>query len=227
MVGSPHKDLRYFVRIRTGAIPQLDSPEEVALINVDGGGMNDGIWYSEHLASELSSGKASSNEDKRLFATKHYTIETVIGKNNHFFSRAAITFSPLLEGERVLKFGLLPTLRVTRVSDENGKDLHFIQENRKEDGSFYAILDEALPVGKDHTITIEYAGDKRELLRRRARVVVSQPERLRRKGSLRFNLQSSQKQCRHQRWPAAKPVNRRRLCRFPLGYTVARDGRRL
>ena len=160
MVGSPHKDLRYFVRIRTGAIPQLDSPEEVALINVDGGGMNDGIWYSEHLASELSSGKASSNEDKRLFATKHYTIETVIGKNNHFFSRSAITFSPLLEGERVLKFGLLPTLRVTRVSDENGKDLHFIQENRKEDGSFYAILDEALPVGKDHTITIEYAGDK-------------------------------------------------------------------
>src|SRR6267154_1544587 len=160
MVGSPHKDLRYFVRIRTGAIPQLDSPEEVALINVDGGGMNDGIWYSEHLASELSSGKASSNEDKRLFATKHYTIETVIGKNNHFFSCSAITFSPLLEGERVLKFGLLPTLRVTRVSDENGKDLHFIQENRKEDGSFYAILDEGLPVGKDPTITIEYARDK-------------------------------------------------------------------
>jgi len=160
MIGSPHKDLRYFVRIRTGAIPQLDSPEEVALINCDGGGMNDGIWYSEHLASELSSGKASSNEDKRLFATKHYTIETVIGKNNHFFSRSAITFSPLIEGERILKFGLLPTLRVTRVSDENGRDLHFIQENRKEDGSFYAILDEALPVGKDHTITIEYTGDK-------------------------------------------------------------------
>src|SRR5258706_5918443 len=160
MVGSPHKDLRYFVRVRTGAIPQLDSPEEVALINCDGGGMNDGIWYSEHLAGELNSGKASSSEDRRLFATKHYTIETVIGKNNHFFSRAAIAFSPLIEGERVLKFGLLPTLRVTRVTDENGKDLHFIQENRKEDGSFYAILGEAPPVGIDHVITIEYAGDK-------------------------------------------------------------------
>jgi len=160
MVGSPHKDLRYFVRIRTGAIPQLDSPEEVALVNCDGGGMNDGIWYSEHLASELTSGKASSKEDRRLFATRHYTIETVIGKNNHFFSRAAITFSPLIEGERVLKFGLLPTLRVTRVTDENGKDLHFVQESRKDDGSFYAILDEAPPVGKDHIITAEYTGDK-------------------------------------------------------------------
>jgi hypothetical protein len=160
MVGAPHKDLRFFVRVRTGAIPQYDSPEEVALINYNGGGMDDGIWYSEHLLSELKAGTANSKEEKRLFATHRYAIETVIGKNTHFFSRAAITFAPLVEGERVLKFGLLATLRVTRVSDENGKDLHFIQENRKEDGSFYAILDEAPPLGKDHTITVEYAGDK-------------------------------------------------------------------
>ena len=160
MVGKPHKDLRYFVRLRVGAIPQLDSPEEVALINCNGGGMDDGIWYSEHLLSELKANTANSLEERRLFATRHYTIETVIGKNNHFFSRTAITFTPLLEGERVLKFGLLPTLRVTRVSDENGKDLHFIQEDKKTDGSFYAILDEAPPLGKEHTITIEYAGDK-------------------------------------------------------------------
>ena len=160
MTGSPHKDLRFFVRMRTGAIPQLDSPEEVALINCSGGGMDDGIWYSQHRINEVKAGTASSREDKRLFATRRYNIETTIGKNNHFFSRAIITFQPLIEGERVLKFGLLPTLRVTRLSDENGKDLHFIQESRKEDGSFYAILDEAPPLNKDHTITVEYAGDK-------------------------------------------------------------------
>ena len=160
MVGAPHKDLRFFVRIRTGAIPQFDSPEEVALINSNGGGMDDGIWYSEHLMSELKAGTANSKEDRRLFATRHYTIETVIGKNSHFASRATISFEPLIEGERVLKFGLLPTLRVLRVSDENGKELHFIQESRKDDGSFYAILDEAPPLHKEHNITIEYAGDK-------------------------------------------------------------------
>ncbi len=60
----------------------------------------------------------------------------------------------------MLKFGLLPNLRVTRVTDENGKDLHYIQERRKDDGSFYAILDEAVPVGKEHTISVEYTGDK-------------------------------------------------------------------
>jgi len=160
MHGAPHKDLRFFERARVGAIPQLDSPEEVGLVNCDGGGMNDGIWYSQHLKSELAAHTASSQEDKRLFATRHYDIETVIGKNDHLFSRATIKFEPLVAGERVLKFGLLPNLRVTRVTGEKGQDLHFIQENRKEDGSFYAVLDEAPAMGQVHSVTVEYGGDK-------------------------------------------------------------------
>jgi hypothetical protein len=160
MVGAPHKDLRFFVRSRVGAVPQMDSPEEVALINFSGGGMDDGVWYSEHLAAELKAQTADSREDRRLFATRRYDIETVIAKNNHLYSRATITFAPLVSGERVMKFALLPTLRVTRVSDENGKELHFIQESRKEDGSFYAVLDEAPEIGKEHSISVEYVGDK-------------------------------------------------------------------
>jgi hypothetical protein len=160
MHGAPHKDLRYFVRVRVGAIPQLDSPEEVGLINSNGGGMDDGIWYLQHLNSEVHANKASSRQDKRLFATRKYNIETVIAKNGHLFSRAIITFEPLIPGERVLKFGLLPTLRVLRVSNEKGQDIHFVQENRKQDGSFYAILDEAPEMSKPHSITVEYGGDK-------------------------------------------------------------------
>jgi len=160
MHGSPHKDLRFFIRTRVGALQQMDSPEEVALINCDGGGMNDGIWYSDHLVSEIKAGTANSREERRLFATKRYNIETVIAKNDHLFSRAIITFEPLVTGERVIKFGLLPNLRVTRVSDQNGHDIHFIQENRKGDGSFYAVLDEAPPMGQEHSIVVEYQGDK-------------------------------------------------------------------
>jgi hypothetical protein len=160
MHGTPHKDLRFFLRTRAGAIPQLDSPEEVALINCSGGGMDDGIWYSQHLKSEFVARTASSQEERRLFATRRYNIETVIGKNDHLFSRATITYEPLVPGERVMKFGLIPTLRVTRVSGEKGEDLHFIQENRKEDGSFYVVLDEAPAMGQAHSITVEYGGDK-------------------------------------------------------------------
>lgn len=160
MHGSPHKDLRFFLRARVGAVPQIDSPEEIALINCNGGGMDDGIWYSQHLKSELAAHTANSQQDRRLFATRRYNIETVIAKNNHLFARATITFAPLVPGERILKFALLPTLRVERVLGEKGQPLQFIQEDRKNDGSFYAILDEAPQMGQDHSITVEYGGDK-------------------------------------------------------------------
>jgi hypothetical protein len=158
--GKKHKDLRFFLRTRVGALPQLDSPEEVALINVDPEGLDDGVWYLSHLKSEYLHHTASSSEDRRLFATHRYKIETVIARNNHLFSTATVTFEPLVAGERVLKFGLLPNLRVTRVSDEQGKDLYFIQESRKEDGSFYAILPAAPPLSHELSINVEYAGDK-------------------------------------------------------------------
>jgi Peptidase family M1 domain/Carboxypeptidase regulatory-like domain len=158
--GKKHKDLRFFIRNRVGALPQLDSSEEVGLINYDPESLDDGVWYLAHLKSEYLSHKASSAEDRRLFATHRYKIETVIAKNGHLFSSANISFEPLIAGERVMKFGLLPNLRVTRVTDDQGQDLHFIQESRKEDGSFYAILPKALPLGKEQSINVEYTGDK-------------------------------------------------------------------
>ena len=158
--GKKHKDLRYFVRARVGALPQLDSPEEVALINYDPEGMDDGVWYLAHLEAEYRKHTASSGEDRRLFATRAYKIETVISRNDHLFSTATVTFEPLLEGERVLKFGLLPNLRVTRVADDQGQPIYYVQESRKEDGSFYVILSQVPEAGKQYSITIQYEGDK-------------------------------------------------------------------
>jgi len=158
--GKKHKDLRFFIRTRVGALPQLDSPEEVALINYDPESLDDGVWYLDHLKAEYQNHTASSQEDRRLFRTRSYKIETVIAKNGHLFSTAAITFQPLIAGERVIKFGLLPNLRVVRVSDDQGQELSFIQESKKEDGSFYAILPKAAETGKDYSITVQYEGDK-------------------------------------------------------------------
>jgi len=157
--GKKRKDLRFFVRTRVGAVPQLDSPEEVALINYDPEGMDDGIWYLAHSKSEYLNRTATSGEDRRLFATHAYKIETIISKNDHLFSTATVTFQPLVPGERVLKFDLLPNLRVTRVIDQ-GQDIHYVQESRKEDGSFYVILPTAPEAGKEHSVTVLYEGDK-------------------------------------------------------------------
>src|SRR5260370_8771031 len=67
MHGTPHKDLRFFVRARVGAIPQIDSAAEVALVNCNGGGMDDGIWYSHHLKSDLQANTATRQQEIRLF----------------------------------------------------------------------------------------------------------------------------------------------------------------
>ncbi|HZE23991.1 MAG TPA: M1 family aminopeptidase [Blattabacteriaceae bacterium] len=158
--GRNHKDMRFFMRTRVGALPQLDSPEEVALINYDQGAMDDGVWYLAHLRSEYAERHASSSEDRRLFATREYKIETIISKNDHLFSTATISFEPLLAGERVLKFGLLANLRVSRVIDDHAQDIYYVQESRKEDGSFYVILPEAAEAGKQYSITVQYEGDK-------------------------------------------------------------------
>jgi hypothetical protein len=158
--GRKHKDLRFFMRTRVGALPQLDSPEEVALINYDQSAMDDGVWYLAHLQSEYLERRANSLEDRRLFATTGYKIETIISKNDHLFSTATISFEPLLAGERVLKFGLLPNLRVSRVLDEQSQDIYYVQESRKEDGSFYVILGQAPQPGKQYSITVQYEGDK-------------------------------------------------------------------
>ncbi len=158
--GKKHKDLRFFVRLRVGAIPQIDSPEEVALLNYDPEGMEDGIWYLAHLMSEYKNRSASSLEDRRLFETHSYKIETDIAKNEHLFSTATITFQPLVPGERVVKFGLLPNLRVTRVIDDQGQDLYYVQQSRKEDGSFYVILPDPAEMNKQYSISVQYEGDK-------------------------------------------------------------------
>jgi len=157
--GAKHKDLRFLGRFRGGAIGGLGSPEEVGLVNFDPESLDDGVWYLSHKQTEFKAGTASSMEERRFVAARQFKIETVIGGNDHLTSIASVTFEPLLAGERVIRFQLLPSLRVTRVSAA-GRDIAYIQEGRKADGSFYAVLPEAAELHKEYTLTIEYAGDK-------------------------------------------------------------------
>lgn len=159
MQGKKHHDLRFFNRAQ-GAIPQILSPEEVGLINFDPEGMEDGIWYLTHTMAEFQAHTANSREDKRSVAAKLFKIDTFVGRNTHLASTATITFEPVIDGERVIQFGLLPNLRVQHVFDDAGKEINFIQEGRKADGSFYAILDKPAAKGQPVTIRVEYAGDK-------------------------------------------------------------------
>jgi hypothetical protein len=70
-----------------------------------------------------------------------------------------LTFTPLGDGDRVWSFGLLPNLRVTRVS-LGDTDIHYIQEPRTQDSLFYVVMPEAMTKGKQYKITIEYQGNR-------------------------------------------------------------------
>ncbi len=158
--GAKYRDQRFIFKGRGGALPALDSPEEVALVNYDPAGMNDGVLYLAHTAAEFKEGRATSLEEKRFVSARSYKIETVVGNNDRLTSVATIALSPVLTGERVIRLQLLPNLRVSRVTDASGKDLYFIQENRHADGGFYVILPQPLQSGDSASVTIEYSGDK-------------------------------------------------------------------
>lgn len=158
LFGRRFSDLRYHVRPR-GALPQILSPEEVALINVGLGGEKEGVWYLAHRQSEYKNHTASSDEDKRIIDAEHYRIETAIDSGSKLTATADLTFNALGDGDRVLNFGLLPNLRVTRVT-MGEREVNFIQESRKEDGSFYVVLPEPLAKGRQYKLSIEYQGNK-------------------------------------------------------------------
>jgi hypothetical protein len=157
--GKKHADLRFQVRPR-GALPALqDPPEEVLLVNVDPAADQEGIWYLSHLASELTNHTASSDENKRTVQADHYQIQTTIARNDHFTASTDVQFHAVTDGDRVIKFDLLPTLRIEKVSS-GGQEVPFIQEDRKEDGSFYVVMPEPMARGSKQEVHIEYIGDK-------------------------------------------------------------------
>lgn len=145
---------------RGGAISGLDSPEEIGLVNFDPESLDDGVWYLSHSQSEFQSLRANSQEERRFVVAKRFKVQTVLANNDHLTSIANVTFEPLLAGERVVRFQLLPNLRVTRVTGADGAEISYIQEGRKADGSFYAILPAPGEIKKEVTVNIEYSGDK-------------------------------------------------------------------
>ncbi len=139
-------------------MPDMPSPEEVALVNVDQGGERSGEWYLSHFESEWKSGQASSREDRHVAAAVHYHVETTIGGGGQLTAAADISVTAKVDGARVIPVGLLPTLRVTRVTGERGQELSHIQEPVKEDPLFYVILPEPMVRGRSYQIHVEYAG---------------------------------------------------------------------
>ena len=116
-----------------------------------------GFWTAFHLADEYKTGAATSAEDHRLIDMTHHEIDGSI-KGARITASDRITFRALTAGTRVVPLNLYRTLRVSRVQDEQGKDLSFVQEGKDDDADFGIILPQALESGKTYKVTVQYDG---------------------------------------------------------------------
>jgi hypothetical protein len=157
--GKKYSDLRFFM-VPSGALPAVQSPEETALINVDAGGDKAGIWYLSHLATEWAKSTISSSEDKRDIGANHYRIDTTVGKGGDLEASTEMEFTAVMQGARVLRIDLLPSLRVRKVTDGKGRPVDFIQESTKADDSFHVVMPEPLEAGTKYSLRFEYDGNK-------------------------------------------------------------------
>src|SRR5258706_674668 len=137
-------------------IPSV-SPEEVLLSSY--GDTDRGAWTAFHRMDEIAKGTASSDEDHRIYDIVHHDIDTVI-HGAKLTCTDTLTLRGLDAGARVLPFRLFPSLRVSHVKDEQGRDLDFVQENKNDDADFGVILPEPLAAGKPMKLIIDYAGSE-------------------------------------------------------------------
>ncbi|MGH9902151.1 MAG: carboxypeptidase regulatory-like domain-containing protein, partial [Pyrinomonadaceae bacterium] len=131
------------------------TPEEVALMSY--GETDGGFWTSFHLADEYQKGTALSSEDNRLYDILRHEIDGAI-KGTQIAASDRVTLKTLTPGVRVVPFDLFRSLRVSRVQDEEGRDLHFVQESKDEDADFAVILPQAMEAGKTYKLLVQYQG---------------------------------------------------------------------
>jgi hypothetical protein len=225
--GKKHADLRFLVNPH-GALPVLQTPEEVALMNFDPASNatashdSDGLWYLSHTVAEVEAGRESSTEEKRLIAPDHYKIDSFIRGENLLGNRpdlqvvCAMRFHALQDGVRMVKFDLVPDLGVQHLRF-NGVEIPFVQESRGHDGSFYLQMPEPLMTGRSYDVTFEYKGGEILQSERGGVPLVPDSFRSRQPRHLRPHVPHSARRYHRGRRQTHKPVARRGLQRIRVG----------
>ncbi len=157
--GEPHGDLLYQVSWnRDGLLlPGLSSDEEVTLLHYNRGNYFE-WWAGFHLAEEYS--KSPHPEHRTLLAQcREEHIDAEVSKSNHVSATAEMEFTVTAGPARVLPLSLEGVLRISSVTDETGKKLSFIQEDRKLDNDTWIILPEPAAAGRVYKVKISYEED--------------------------------------------------------------------
>ena len=132
-------------------------PEEVALLNYDENKF--GIWAGFHFSPEYARpGGTVGSEDNSSFSIASQDLDTQIEKSGKLNGNAVTTVVARSKGVTVLPLMLFRTLRAQSVSNAQGEQLDFIQENKDQDPDFSVVLPKPLQVGEKYVIRTIYSG---------------------------------------------------------------------
>jgi hypothetical protein len=131
------------------------APEEVSLMNWTGWGEN--YLAAFHAATDAAQ-STGGDEQNEAYRIDHEDLDTTIEHSGFLSGVATVHLIAVSDGLAVVPFALYPTLRVSRVDNEKGDLLDFVQEKKDEDADFGVVLAAPLKKGESATIRVTYAG---------------------------------------------------------------------
>src|SRR5579862_220098 len=137
--------------------PMFSSDEEVKLMHHKRGQYSE-WWSAFHLAGEYVNTPHPEHRTLLAHCSEEH-IDATVSKDNHISATALMQFEVPTAKARVLPLSLDGVLRISGVTDEAGKKLDFIQEDRKEDSEPWVILPESTSAGKQYKLKIAYEED--------------------------------------------------------------------
>jgi hypothetical protein len=138
-------------------LPDLSNDEEVMLLHYNLANYYE-WWAGFHLAEEYA--RTPHPEHRTLPAhCRQNRIKAEIVKDNRLNAIAEMEFEVPGGSARLIPFNLAGVLRIASVQDGEGKNLSFIQEDRRLDNDPWLILPEPAAAGRVYKARIDYQED--------------------------------------------------------------------
>jgi len=112
-----------------------------------------GQWAAFPMSGEHKAGTMG-----HAVRIEHQQLDATLEKSGNLIGKARAEWVTRRGGVRVVPLDLFPSLRVRKVTGEDGQALGFIQEEKNNDPDFAVILPKALAVGEKYAVTTEYEG---------------------------------------------------------------------
>jgi hypothetical protein len=154
-----HDELFYNISWNRDVILEsgLDTDEEVMLMHYKHGQYSE-WWSGFHLASEYANNPHPEHRALIAHCIEEH-IDAEVSKDNHLSATALMQFEVPVAKARVIHLNLAGVLRISDVTDEAGKKVSFIQEDRKLDSDPWIVLPEPASAGKEFKLKIAYEED--------------------------------------------------------------------